>query len=144
MAEYRFRTDGSHLSASKYRKPSTGYGWYLFSSDKPGFTHKKSFSNMPPSTNNQAEWHAVIDVLDYVQAHLPHATSVLIETDSELVVKQISGEYTVKNPSMKALASIFNAQKQSMPGVSIVVKHIPREENEMADALSKLGSLLKR
>ena len=143
MATYKFQTDGSHLPAAKYREASTGYGWTLFRNDKPGFSWKRSFTPIDPSTNNIAEWLAVIDALKYTISNLRDATSIVIETDSELVVRQISGQYKIKNDVLKAIKIDYDFLiKHRFQNIPVSVNHIRREENEMADALSKLGSLL--
>ena len=148
MAEYRFQTDGSHLtkipdSHANSRPASTGFGWVLSKSTKGGFSWRKAFKNIDPASNNVAEWLAVVDAVEYALSQLHDATKIVIETDSELVVKQISGEYEIRDKRLKAI----NAQYLTLSSrltCPIVVRHIPREQNQMADALSKIGSLLKR
>lgn len=148
MAEYRFQTDGSHLtkipeSRVNSRPASTGFGWVLSKSTKGGFSWRKAFKNIDPSSNNVAEWLAVVDAIEYTSSHLHDATKIVIETDSELVVKQISGEYEVKDERLKHIkARYLNLVSQLT--CPIEVRHIPREQNQMADALSKIGSLLNR
>ena len=143
MAHYKFQTDGSHLPASKYRPNSTGFGGFLIRTDKSGFSSRKAFKDIHPSTNNVAEWSAVVDALEYTKQQLSDATTVVIETDSELVVKQINGQYEVKDQRLKSLQARFNACRKEIEA-HVQVVHVPREMNEMADSLSKLGSLLKR
>ncbi|MBU03347.1 MAG: hypothetical protein CME55_08645 [Halieaceae bacterium] len=143
MAQYKFQTDGSHLSASKHRPSSTGFGWLLTKKGKSGFSSQKAFRQIEPSTNNVAEWLAVVDAVEYAKKHLHDAKFVIIETDSELVVKQVAGEYQVKDQRLKAIKAQYNRIVNNVP-FSVQVKHIPREKNQMADSLSKLGSLLNR
>jgi ribonuclease HI len=54
-------------------------------------------------TNNQAEYEAVIAALE--SAGTLHVDEVVCHLDSELVVKQLTGEYTVKNTALKKLWS---------------------------------------
>lgn len=143
MAHYKFQTDGSHLPASKYRPNSTGFGWFLVRTDKPGFASRKAFKDIEPSTNNVAEWLAVLDAMEYTKQHLHDAVSIVVETDSELVVRQINGQYEVKDHRLKSIQARFNVCRDEIKA-HVQVVHIPREKNEMADSLSKLGSLLKR
>ena len=134
MPAYKFKTDGSHLSKVANRRPaSTGFGWHLFGEN--GYINRMAVKPIIPSSNNVAEWCAVIDAVEYT------LTRLLIETDSELVVKQISGEYAVKKDNLKLLKARYD-QLLNQADFPIVVKHIPREENQIADALSKIASLL--
>jgi ribonuclease HI len=52
-------------------------------------------------TNNQAEYEALISALE--SAVRLHAEEVICHLDSELVVKQLNGEYRVKNPELRKL-----------------------------------------
>lgn len=53
------------------------------------------------ATNNQAEYNALIAALEFAKAF--RAQEVTCHLDSELVGKQLKGEYTVKNPELKKL-----------------------------------------
>jgi len=83
------------------------------------------------STNNKAEFLALIAALE--KALELGANHVDIRLDSELLVRQIEGRYRSK--LMKELYE----QAVSLLGEfeSYTVKHIPREQNKEADALSK-------
>jgi len=83
------------------------------------------------TTNNQAEYQAVHAALEYV--HKQGASSVDLYADSELVVKQLRGEYKVKN---KELAPWFIKSTSLANQIGRVHYHaIRREENSAADAL---------
>lgn len=149
MATYRFMTDGSHLFANKKAgrfEPSTGFGWVLMKEGKSGFANRRFFKRIDSElTNNAAEWLAVIDAVEYAQTHLRDATKVEILTDSELVVKQINGEYKVKDEKLKGYKTKLSFMDKGHGGYTfdLVVKHIYREKNIIADSLSKLGSLIR-
>jgi len=83
------------------------------------------------ATNNVAEYEAVIRGL--ARAAELGATEVDLVGDSELVAKQITGQYKVKHPDMKPL----HAQvKQSLLQFSDwSIKTVPRAQNADADAL---------
>lgn len=86
-------------------------------------------------TNNQAEYHAMI--LATKEALEKGATRIKIYADSELVVKQINGEYKVKNGGIKPL---FEEMKTLLKKVgSYTVEYIPREKNKRADKLANLA-----
>lgn len=83
------------------------------------------------TTNNQSEYQAVHAALEYI--HQQGATSADLYADSELVVKQLRGEYKVKN---KDLAPWFIKSTSLANQIGRVHYHaIRREENSAADAL---------
>jgi len=83
------------------------------------------------NTNNVAEYFALIAALDYAQTHGIRALRV--ECDSELVVKQMRGQYKVKNEDLRPLFE--RAKKMSQGLGSFRIEHVRREQNREADAL---------
>jgi ribonuclease HI len=83
------------------------------------------------NTNNVAEYFALIAALDYAQTHGIRALRV--ECDSELVVKQMRGQYKVKNGDLRPLFE--RAKKMSQGLESFRIDHVRRERNREADAL---------
>src|SRR5215472_4006294 len=82
-------------------------------------------------TNNQAEYRALIAGLKAVVAYQP--ATILVKMDSELVVKQMRGEYRVKAPD---LLPLYQEARQLVARLSRVqFTHVPRAENHLADAL---------
>jgi len=84
------------------------------------------------ATNNQAEYRAVIVALE--EATRLGARQVDIKMDSELVVKQINGEYRVKKATLKPLYQQVKQLLSSLEGFTIT--HIPRRQNIEADKLA--------
>ena len=58
-------------------------------------------------------------------------------SDSELIVKQVTGEYKIKNDRMKKLNDEVKLNLRKLTSWSI--EHVRREKNTRADELSKLG-----
>jgi ribonuclease HI len=83
------------------------------------------------NTNNVAEYFGLIAALDYTQAHGIRALRV--ESDSELLVKQMRGQYKVKSEELKPLFE--RAKKMSQTLESFRIEHVYREQNREADAL---------
>ena len=84
------------------------------------------------ATNNQAEYKALIKALKLLRDL--GASRAKIFSDSQLLVKQLRGEYKVRNPELKKL---FNeVKKREKFFESIEYKHIPREKNYHADKLA--------
>ena len=82
-------------------------------------------------TNNQAEYRALLAGI--TRAKQERVGELLCHLDSELVVRQLTGEYRVKDPDLKPLFEQVNALVPSFSKVSF--EHVPREENTEADAL---------
>ena len=83
------------------------------------------------NTNNVAEYFGLIAALDYAQTHGVRAMRV--ESDSELMVKQMRGQYKVKSADLKPLFE--RAKKMSQTLESFRIDHVYREQNREADAL---------
>jgi ribonuclease HI len=84
------------------------------------------------TTNNVAEYQALLAALDYALAHKCRRLRVL--ADSELLVHQINGVYRVKNPGLKPL---YERAKQLISRIeSFSIRHVYREENREADLLA--------
>ena len=84
------------------------------------------------TTNNQAEYRAVIAALE--QAAKLGARHVEVRADSELVVKQINGQYKVKNAAIRPLYQ--QVVKLTGRFDSFKIGYIPRAKNAEADALA--------
>jgi len=112
----------------------------------------------PSATNNEAEYHAVIAALKYIYSGLGGPTTrepysvertlqVTIYSDSQLVVRQIKGEYKVREPRLQELFNstmyfLSRLQQNLQSNVTIDIRYLPREENEEADRLARIGSML--
>jgi len=84
------------------------------------------------TTNNQAEYRAIIAALE--EAIRLGAEEVAANLDSQLVVRQISGEYRVKKATLKPL---YQRVKQLQSRLrSFTITHIPRQQNKEADRLA--------
>ena len=83
------------------------------------------------ATNNVAEYHGVL--LGLERARALGATEVEIVNDSELVAKQMNGEYKVKHPDMKPLHAQAKRALAEFAGWRI--RSVPRAQNAAADAL---------
>lgn len=84
------------------------------------------------ATNNVAEYFGLIAALDYADTHGIRALRIL--SDSELMVKQMRGQYKVKSEDLRPLFE--RAKKMSQTFESFRIEHIYREQNREADALA--------
>jgi len=83
-------------------------------------------------TNNVAEYYGLIAALDYAQSH--EVKGLRVESDSELMVKQMRGLYKVKSEDLRPLYE--RALKMSKGFESFRIDHVYREQNREADALA--------
>ena len=84
------------------------------------------------TTNNQAEYRAIITALE--AAIKSGARQVTLNSDSELVVRQVRGQYRVKNAALKPLHRQVKQLQSQLE--SFILNHIPREQNREADNLA--------
>ncbi len=82
-------------------------------------------------TNNVAEYRALIAGLELAKNF--HPNRLVCHMDSELIVKQLSGEYRVKMPTLQPLIEEIRELQSTFADVSYV--HVGREENRKADML---------
>ena len=90
------------------------------------------------ATNNQAEYQALILGLGRIQklvgdAHKTAETVVEVFLDSELIVKQLQGEYRVKNKELKPL--VAKVEELTSKFERVTFKHVFRDKNTLADKL---------
>ena len=83
------------------------------------------------ATNNVAEYRALIAGLEAALSH--GVTELDVVSDSELLVKQMRGEYKVKNAALKTLSTQAAALGRGLDSLSYTA--VRREHNELADTL---------
>jgi ribonuclease HI len=90
------------------------------------------YGYLGPATNNVAEYQALLFALRY--ALKAGAPRVEICSDSELVVRQVTGRYRVKHPGLQPLHR--EAVELMKRLSSVTLRHVPREANREADRLA--------
>jgi ribonuclease HI len=107
-----------------------GYGVVLH--DETGRKVASLSQYLGHQTNNVAEYQGLIGALEYAVEHGPKALKVV--SDSELLVKQIRGEYKVKNPTLQDL---HGRAKQLIRQLDwFTIQHVLRGKNQEADRLA--------
>ncbi len=123
--ELTIYTDG----ASRNNPGEAGAGVFIMQAGRPV---TKIARYLGTTTNNVAEYRAAIIGLEHA-AQLG-ASSVKLFADSELLVKQLNGQYKVKNEGLKPL---YTKVRELIAKIgSVEVQYIPREQNQEADALA--------
>lgn len=125
-AAYRVNIDGG----SRGNPGPAAYGVLI--RDARGETVAKLKKYIGRMTNNVAEYYGLIAALDYAQSH--NIRALRVESDSELLVKQMRGQYKVKSEDLQPLFE--RAKKMSQGFESFRIDHIYREQNREADALA--------
>jgi ribonuclease HI len=126
MSKYLLYTDG----AARGNPGPAGAGAYICALD--GEVVAEIAEYLGETTNNVAEYQALLSGLRKLVEI--GAEEIEIRADSELMVKQIKGEYRVKHPNLKPLFQEALALLKKIPRYSI--KHIEREKNKEADRLA--------
>jgi ribonuclease HI len=106
-----------------------GYGVHIERADGT-IVELKEF--LGTTTNNVAEYSALLAALRWATEH--GASPLLIRSDSELLVKQMRGEYRVKNPGLQPLYEDARALIRRIGRVTF--EHVRRELNTDADRLA--------
>lgn len=106
-----------------------GIGVVIYSTGEQPIRQKGEY--IGEGTNNQAEYKALI--LGLKEAIDLGASEVQFFLDSELVVKQITGKYKVKEPELKIL--VMEVLRLCNKFARVDFKHVPREKNKLADKL---------
>jgi ribonuclease HI len=124
----------SHLEifidgASKGNPGESGVGIVIY---RDGTVIKNISSYIGYATNNVAEYTALLYALE--EALLLKAKSLKINTDSQLLARQLNKIYKVKN---KNIINLYNRTVHLLTGFEkVLINHIPREENVIADRLA--------
>lgn len=86
-------------------------------------------------TNNESEWLAVIGGLGKILTKKFKNTDIYVYSDSQLVIKQINGEYKINHENIIPLAAAFNAIRDEFNrnNVKTYFYWIPRQLTVMAD-----------
>jgi ribonuclease HI len=125
-------TDGG----SRGNPGPAAFGYVIYNAE--GNTIKTHGESMGKATNNEAEYRAVVAALKKTKQMLGKEklkkTPIEVRMDSELAVKQLSGEYKIENAKLQPMfIELWNLRVELGGNVSFV--HIPREQNKEADRL---------
>lgn len=125
-------TDG----ASRGNPGPASYGFIITSNGKKVYEEGKYLGI---TTNNFAEYSAVLKSLEYLTTHLENLERVELNflMDSKLVVEQLSGRFKIKSQSLKPLIEKIKGYSARFKSVNFT--HIPRSKNKIADQLANFA-----
>lgn len=126
-SNFRVYTDGG----SRGNPGPAAYGFVIYSPN--GAIVAEGSGYLGATTNNQAEYQGIVAALRKV-AELQIQSPVTCYLDSQLVVRQVNGEYKMKNEALKPwLDEVYRLRQQI--GVPVQFIDVRREENKYADGL---------
>jgi ribonuclease HI len=128
-------TDG----ASRGNPGDSGIGIIL--KDEKGSVLSADFGYIGQATNNIAEYTALIACLKLARKR--GCKTLVVHSDSELLVRQMEGTYKVKEPRLKKFVAQAHALIQS-GNLECSFRHVTRENNKDADRLANRGIDSKR
>jgi len=128
-------TDG----ASRGNPGESGIGVVLKERDGDDLATINGYTGI--MTNNQAEYRALLECLKAV-AKLP-CRHLMVNSDSELMVRQLNGQYKVRDAQLKTVMEKVRSILRRAP-FEFEIRHVLREENAEADALANQSIDLKR
>lgn len=107
-----------------------GFGVYI--EDERGEKVAELSEYLGIRTNNFAEYSGLLAALEFALRH--HHPRLRVVSDSELMVKQIKGQYKVKSPGLRPL---YDEAKRRIAGLeSFQIQHVLRNKNREADRLA--------
>jgi ribonuclease HI len=109
------------------------YGWLLFSPENELITFDSRY--LGQATNNLAEYEALLSALKYIGKNktVLGVSDLLCQLDSELIVKQLNGEYSVKDAVLK---TYYLKIKDIVSEIgNVTFNHVERKLNKHADKL---------
>jgi ribonuclease HI len=101
--------------------------------DEEGTTLLEKGRAFGPATNNVAEYQGLLLGLELAAQLKPGVLT--IRSDSELLVRQVAGQYKVRAPHLKPL--LREVQRLLAPFATVEIEHIPRGRNTEADKLAR-------
>lgn len=130
--KYIVNTDGGARS----NPGPAGIGFVI--RDGEGKVVKQAGAYVGEQTNNWAEYEALIRALTELKKIVPKGrrdeAHIEVRMDSELVVKQLNGEYQIKDePLQLQFVKVWNLRVAEFPNITFT--HVRREQNAEADAL---------
>ncbi len=136
MIAYTIYTDGG----ARGNPGPAGSGAVI--KDNSGKTVRNLHKSLGVQTNNYAEYMAVVIAFEELKKLVPKNkradTELLFKMDSELIQKQLSGEYQIKEETLFPLyIKVHNFLVAEFPRTTF--SHIPREQNKEADKLSNIA-----
>ena len=128
-SRYRIYCDG----ACRGNPGDAAYGFVIY--DEDGAMISEGKKKIGHATNNIAEYQGLIGALN--EAVKLDLKNVVVHMDSQLIVRQMRGEYKIKQPKLKVLQKKARSLCERLEGCSFI--DISREQNKVADKLANIA-----
>jgi len=128
-AQWKLYIDG----ASRNNPGPSGAGVYLTKNDVPVI--KQGFF-LGIKTNNEAEYLALLLGLFFARQHMVPGDTLIVISDSQLLIRQLQGLYKITKPHLRAL---YDCAQTIMQAHHYTCEHVLREYNSIADKLANDG-----
>ncbi|MBP6892052.1 ribonuclease HI family protein [Candidatus Babeliales bacterium] len=123
-----------HIDGASRNNPGkAGAGFSLFRGD---FKLCEQGFFVGHRTNNQAEYFALLLGLYFAKEYLEKQENLLVFSDSQLLVRQMTGVYKIRDPLLKKMKVVA---EQFMKNYKVTFCHVYREQNQRADFLANRG-----
>lgn len=119
--------------ASRNNPGPSGAGVYL---TKNGIPVVKQGFFLGIKTNNEAEYLALLLGLYFARQHMQPGETLLVVSDSQLLIRQLEGRYKITKPHLRAL---YDCAQTILHKEHYAVEHVLREYNTIADQLANDG-----
>lgn len=111
------------------------YGWVAEYDGKEVAYQRGYITEGAKATNNLSEYTAIIHAIAWVWHREMWTEEILFRTDSQLVIRQLQGEWAVKAESIRPL---YERARRGLDRLTrYQLEWVPREQNERADVLSR-------
>lgn len=127
----------AHIDGGSRGNPGPSAAAFIIQ-DKAGNIVAEQSRFLGEGTNNEAEYHALIELLTWLGEHpelrKTARDAVYVRCDSKLIVCQVTGQWKVKEPRLKELLAQVHELKKRQP-FRLYIRHIFREGNMETDKL---------
>jgi ribonuclease HI len=127
----------AHIDGGSRGNPGPSAAAFIVT-DKAGNTLAEQSRFLGDGTNNEAEYHALIELLKWLDENKglrkTSRDAVYVRCDSQLIVCQVTGQWKVKEPRLKELLAQVQELKKRQP-FRLYIRHVVREKNKEADKL---------
>lgn len=129
-------TDG----ASRNNPGKSASGYLVLDGDGERLLAKSFYNGI--KTNNEAEYLAIIAVLDAVAHEYGYNVKIVLHSDSKLAVSQLKGEFKIKSPQLRKLHGEVIEHLKKFDGYELI--NVPRENVHIMEVDADLNLLLDK
>uniref|UniRef100_A0A6C0BTG6 RNase H type-1 domain-containing protein n=1 Tax=viral metagenome TaxID=1070528 RepID=A0A6C0BTG6_9ZZZZ len=133
MQYYLYFDGGCRGNGRANPNARAGYGYVIYNDKNARVAD--GWAYLGAKTNNYAEYSGLINGMQH--ALTLGITTLVVRGDSNMVIKQMTGQFGTNNPDMKILNGI--AKELAANFASITYEHVYREDNKEADRLSNVA-----